>query len=294
MFRSLSDRRLFLQGLGAAGAALAGRTLLAEEPSEELREPVFRVAKANAANDGATGPHPLDPALELAQKSLEHIRDEVRDYTCTVIKRERVKGQLGDYEYMFAKIRNRKAENGRVTVPFGVYLKFLKPASVLDREVLWVEGQNNGKMRAHEGGPARRFTPTVSLDPTGALAMRGNLYPVTEIGIENLVVKLIEKGTRDKKLGPCEVEFKKGAKINSRVCTIINVKHEKPNAGFDFHHAQVFLDDELNVPIRYVAYGWPGKDGAKQLLEEYTYIDLKINPNLTDMDFNEKNPDYAF
>lgn len=294
MFRSISDRRLFLQGLGAAGALALGRNLVAEEPGEDTREPIFRVAKSNNAPGQASEAHALDPALEMAEKSLEHIRNTVTDYTCTIIKRERVKGNLGDIEYMFAKIRSRKVENGRVTVPFGVYLKFLKPANVAEREVLWVEGLNNNKMRAHEGGAARRFTPSVWLDPNGALAMRGNLYPITEIGVENLVSKLIEKGTRDKKIGPCEVDFKKGAKVNGRVCTIISVKHDQNNAGFDFHKAQIFLDDELNLPIRYAAYGWPDKDGKVPLLEEYTYVDLKLNQNLSDMDFNEKNPNYQF
>ncbi len=31
-----------------------------------------------------------------------------------------------------------------------------------------------------------------------------------------------------------------------------------------------------------------------ELLEAYTYLDLKINPGFTDMDFNPKNPDYGF
>ena len=288
-------RRLFLQSIAALGGTCAVAAAFADE-AENLKEPVFRVANKNAgAIENPAVAHALDPALKLAGESLEHIRATVADYSCTIIKRERVKGQLSDYEYMFAKVRNRKVENGRVVVPFSVYLKFLKPTSVKDREVLWVEGSNNGKMRAHEGGAIRRLTPTVSLDPNGALAMRGNLYPITEIGVENLVAKLIEKGNRDKKTGPCEVEFKKGAKINGRVCTIINVKHEERNPAFDFHMAQIFIDDELNIPIRYAAYGWPEKaDGPKSLLEEYTYTDLKINQNFKEIDFSDKNPEYAF
>src|SRR4029453_13542776 len=214
-------RRAFLQSLAFTGGALAAIPLWGDETADGLREPVHRVAKANTPNP-ANGPaHPLDPALQTAQEALTRIRATVDDYTATMIKRERIKGVLGDYEYMFTKIRNRKGEGEQITRPLSVYLKFLKPDNIKGREVLWVEGQNNNKLRAHEGGIIP--IPAVWLDPNGALAMRGNLHPIYDIGIENLVIKLIEKGEAVRKLGPenCEVWTTEDAKVNGRVCTVI-------------------------------------------------------------------------
>jgi len=87
--------------------------------------------------------------------------------------------------------------------------------------------------------------------------MRGNRYPITEIGIENLIVKLIERGERERKHPECVVEFRKNAKIDKRKCTVIEVIHPTRRAHFEFNLAQIFIDDELQVPIRYAAYDWP-------------------------------------
>ena len=62
-----------------------------------------------------------------------------------------------------------------------------------------------------------------------------------------------------------------------------------------FHLARIFVDDQLDVPVRYAAYWWPKNEGgAPQLLEEYTYTDLKLNVGLTDQDFDRANPEYQF
>jgi hypothetical protein len=197
---------------------------------------------------------------------------------------------------MFAKIRNGKVKDGQVAAKFSVYLYFLKPDAVKGREVLFIEGDNNGKLMAKEGGLKGRVIPSVWLKPESPLAMNGNLHPITEIGLENLVVKLIERAEREKAAGgECEVQFMKDAKINGRVCTLLQVKHPVKRPQFDFFLAQVFIDDELQIPIRYAAYGWPEKEGEQPgVLEEYTYLNLKLNVGLVDGDFDHNNPNYKF
>lgn len=290
MLERHTARRAFLQTLGLAGITCAGTTLLAQEG---LKEPVFRVG--NLPNVAVQKDHPLDPALQIARDGLEHIRRDVADYECTLVKRERVGNTLNDYEYMFARVRNRKTENGQVVTPLSVYLRFLKPDSVKGQEVLWVEGKNNGKLLGHQGGRLGKLTPSVWLDPHGPFAMKGNRYPITEMGVENLVTKLIEKGERDRKRDECEVQFYKEAKINGRSCTLLEVKHPVPRDYFDFHIAQIYIDNELNVPVRYAAYSWPeGGSDKPILLEEYTYLNMKVNVGLTDAHFDEYNKEYGF
>jgi hypothetical protein len=185
-------------------------------------------------------------------------------------------------------------DGDQVKIPLSVYLKFLKPANIKGREVVWVEGKNNNKLKAHE--VAIIPIPAVWLDPDGALAMRGNLHPIYDIGIENLVIKLIEKGQAVRKLGPenCEVWTTEGAKVNDRICTVINVKHPVQRPPYEFFLAQIFIDDELQVPIRYIAYSWPvaADDKTGPVLEEYTYLNLKLNVGLKDVDFDPNNPNY--
>jgi len=245
-------------------------------------------ANANSGDAAASvaGAHPLEPALQLAAKGLASIRANIKDYSCTVVKRERIDGKLGEHEYMFAKIRQQ---------PFSVYLFFLGPDAVKGQEVIYVTGQNDGNMLAHAGSGVRAMVGTVSLKPQSMLAMQGNRYPITELGVENLAKRLVEVAEHDKQFGECEVNFFPKAKVNGRICTCVQVVHPVPRRNFRFHLARVFIDDDLLIPVRYEAYDWPHEAGGDPvLMEEYTYMNVKINQGFTDADFDPKNPSYKF
>jgi hypothetical protein len=230
--------------------------------------------------------HPLEPALDRAYKALRQIEREVNDYTCTLVKRERVDGKLTEPEYAFTKVRHQ---------PFSAYLYFLKPDEVTGREVIYVAGQNDGNLIAHEAKGLKALVGAVNLKPNSPMAMHGNRYPITELGVLNLTKRLVEVGESDRKFGECEVQEYPNAKINNRTCTCIQVKHPVPRKNFRYHLARIYIDDELNVPIRFEAYDWPQQAGGQPLLlEEYTYVNLKLNVGLTDADFDPRNPNYKF
>jgi hypothetical protein len=225
--------------------------------------------------------HPLAPVLRWAKQGLPAI-ENLNDYSAILVKRERIRGQLGGFESMSVKIRHR---------PFSVYVNFLGPANLQGQEVIYNEGQNNGKLRAHKA----HLAGTVSLDPEGLFAMNGRHYPLTEIGLSNLVRRLIEVGDEDVHRDECEVTYLRGAKVNKRLCTVIQVVHPVPRDYFRFHLARIFIDDELRLPIRYEAHDWPRETGGPpELIEEYTYLDLKLNNGFTDEDFSTHNPNYHF
>ncbi len=241
---------------------------------------------AGEASTAVVGEHPLEPALALARKGLNQLRSNIKDYSCTVVKRERIDGKLNEHEYMFAKIRHE---------PFSVYLYFLAPDAVKGQEVIYVEGRNDGNMLAHAGSGVRAMVGTVSLKPNSMIAMQGNRYAITEIGVENLARRLVEVAEHDRQFGECDVQFFPSAKVNGRVCTCVQVTHPVPRRNFRFHLARVFIDDELLVPIRYEAYDWPHEEGGQPvLMEEYTYMNIKINNGFTDADFDPKNAAYKF
>lgn len=238
-------------------------------------------------------PHPLDQAISIAEEGLVNMRTNVFDYTALMVKRERVNGNLGDVEYMRIKVRNdRDTATGHT--PLSIYMSFVKPKAVKGREVIWVKGENDGKLMVHEGSGVGSLK-TFHLDPNGWLAMKGNRYPISEAGLENLIVRLIEKASRDRAAGQCVVNYREGAKINGRSCSMIEVIHAEQRAPYEFHKAQVFIDDELQLPVRYASYGWPTRAGGKPvLMEEYTYVDVQLNVGLTDADFDPANSEYRF
>ncbi|HBE71479.1 MAG TPA: hypothetical protein DDW52_25310, partial [Planctomycetaceae bacterium] len=179
--------------------------------------------------------------------------------------------------------------------PLGLaaYLKFTKPASAKGREVIWVEGENEGQIITHEGG--FKNWKTLRLAPDGMLAMLGNKYPMTEIGLERMIEKLIEKGREDLKRGPCQVTIAPDQKVGAAKCTLYQITHPEKDDRFDFHIAQIFVDHQRNIPLRYAAYMWPDeKGGEPPLEEEYTFLDVKLNVGLKDADFDPENKDYDF
>ena len=244
------------------------------------------IGASDALANTDAGVHPLQAALDVANKGLASINANIQDSSATMVKRERIDGKLNEHEYMFVKIRQK---------PFSVYLYFLGPDSVKGQEVIYSEGQNDGNMLAHAGSGVRAMVGTVSLKPTSMLAMSGNRYSIMEIGVENLTRRLVEVAEHDKQFGECEVNFYPNAKVNGRICTCIQVTHPVPRRNFRFNLARVFIDDEYHIPIRYEAYDWPQEKGGQPvLMEEYTYMNVKINNGFTDADFDPRNTAYKF
>ena len=116
----------------------------------------------------AAGKHPLAPLLEDARQGLQRIQNEVRDYSCVLVKRERIDGRLMPREMMTVKVRHEQLEGDRVVVPFSVYLRFSDPEEVEGREVLYVEAQNDGKMIVRKGG-RRLANLTLAVSPDSPL-----------------------------------------------------------------------------------------------------------------------------
>ncbi|MCA9129892.1 MAG: DUF1571 domain-containing protein [Planctomycetales bacterium] len=249
-------------------------------------------AEQSPASAGDPTQHPLDAVLSMAHDMLQDMRANLQDYTAILVKRERIRGTLGDETKMLLKVRNPIQTPGNER-GLSVYVKFLEPSSTAGREVIWVDGANDGKLISHEAG--LKNIARFKLAPDGMLAMFGNKYPITEIGLLRMVEKLIEKGNQDRELGTCLVDKVEGEQIGGRPCQLVQVTHTDKRPEFDFHIAQIFIDSERRIPLRYAAFLWPENPAAPAPLEEeYTYLDLQTNVGLTDKDFDADNPEYGF
>jgi len=241
--------------------------------------------------------HPLAPALQRARESYAHIDRAIKDYTATLVKHERVGDELVEPETMFTKIRHEQLQNGRVVTPFSVYLRFEGPERIKDREVLYVAGHNDGKLLVRENPRSLtgKLMSTTSLNPAGMFAMRGNRYPITEVGIKNLIQRLIDVAEEEMRYDECEVTIDPSAQLDGRKCQCIQVIHPVRRSYFRFHLARIYVDDQQNVPISYESYDWPQVEGQQPpLIEKYTYHKLQLNVGLTDRDFDPANPEYHF
>ncbi|HEY5314033.1 MAG TPA: DUF1571 domain-containing protein [Pirellulales bacterium] len=286
-----------LLGLGLAAAvigssALAYRLMETDAQTDPALLTSYRALVTYDAAPKASVRHSipdtptLEAAIAWAETSLGHVR-RIRDYTCTLIKRERVADRLVGPQYMTVKVRQQ---------PYSVYVHYVAPESLRNQEAIYIEGRNDGKLLAHGTGLKHRIVGTVALKPTSALAMRGNRHPITEIGLAVLVEKLIVLGRRDlEKSRLAQIKSTRGVQLNNRPCTIIEVRHPQPEADLEYHVARIFIDEQLVLPVRFEAFGWPQVAGDEPpLLEEYTYVDLKLNNGFTDADFDAANPQYGF
>lgn len=267
---------VFAIGCGQGAGAPPAASMPPQAPPQATA-----VAKRQAA---AESNQPLDKALSLAKNSLESL-DEIKDYTCIFVKQERVDGQLLDEERLEMKVRHQ---------PFSVYMRFIQPDDLAGQEAIYVDGGNDGKLVAHANGLKGKVVGTISLDPTGFLAMRNNRYPITNAGMKNLVTLLVQLGQRKELLKDCRVEFIDDGKIGERSCLLIEIDNPRPVGDFRLAKAKIWLDREWNVPLGFESWEWPKRGKEPVLAERYQYLQVKFDQGLDDLDFDPANPEYAF
>jgi hypothetical protein len=245
---------------------------------------------SNAKVDNAE--HPIDPLLALADEGFKRIDESIRDYTATIVSQVCISGKLRPEKRMECKIRHARTTETE-EAPLSVYLRMLKPNKVKGQEVIWVEGENEGRLIAHTTGMmnVKRFL----LDPRGIIAMKGNRHPIFEVGFKNLIAKMKSFGLKDREHGECEVTITRDVLVDNRPCTMIQVEHPIKRGHFSHHISKIYLDQGRDVLVGYEGFMWPEKPGEKPpLLERYFYVDMQINVGLTDEDFSPDNPEYDF
>jgi hypothetical protein len=221
------------------------------------------------------GTHPFDPEIQKAHARIASMKREIQDYSCIFTKRERVKGKLLGYEQIAMRVRHN---------PFSVYMYWLSPDGTKGQQAVYIEGRNDGKMIAQPVGALGIGGP-YHLKPTGPFAMKNQRYPITNAGMLKMMEQLVVEAQGERKYGETTVKYYQGAKVDGSVCTVTEVTHPK-RQHFLYHMARIYVDDQLQLPIRLETYLWPPKAGDPlPVLEEYTYTKIKLNNGFTDADF---------
>ena len=236
------------------------------------------------AQESETEPkeHPLTAAIRIAQDSYERAK-ALDDYRATFTKSEVVRGRT----YPSKMTMKFRAE------PFSVYLLFVNPENA-GREVLYVEGQNNGMMLAHDTG-LRALAGTVPVDPHGQMALAEARHPITQIGLANMVEGVIKQWKKESKFGESEVKYYPEATLGGRDVLVIESSHPRPRNQFPFAITRLWIDEETKLAVRLQNYIFPREAGGEPILvEDYTYTDIQPNVGLTDRDFDPRNPAYDF
>ncbi len=210
-------------------------------------------------------------------EEAEAAYDRVESYTTIVHKQQRVAGKLLPEETIFLKFRK----------PFSLYMKWIK-APYKGSELLYVTGWNENRVRAHRGGLLRFITR--DLDPGDPALMKGNLRPVTDVGIGQLIKGVAASVRTAIKAGELGFSEQGEESVYGRRTQVLEIVfHNEEAWGHGGRRLVINQDVESKILIRIRIY-----DRDDQLVENYGYEDLDLDTRLEDADFDPANAGYRF
>ena len=248
-----ADRNL---GLGSARPVLATVSGVSDDP-----------LRSSADIMAAAGKDPI----QLLESALEAYERWVRDYTCTFRKQERIGETLRAEQVMTVSMREK---------PFSVMMAMKTPGKA-DR-VIFVEGQNDGKLVARPSGKiARLFARSVKLPIDGPRAAAFSRRRIDQFGFRKALELALQYHRLARERGHAtEVVFEGESTVNERPAVKI-VRKLPDDATYPDQALEIYLDKELLLPLLLIC-----RDGAGRLLGRYAYSDLRLNVGLTDRDFH--------
>lgn len=262
----------------AACGAVAGAVLVAvavAQPPKTGNGPVKQASGTQPAAN-AEPAKPADPlAAMLADARAAH--GKIRDYVGTFTRQERVGGTLSAEQVGEIKCR---------VSPVGVYVRFARPEAVAGMEVAYSEAKKDGKVRFRPAGVAGR-QGFQKLDTDDAKFLAANRHPVTSWGVGPIIELIATSTAREKTLNnPVEV-YTADYQFAKRDVTKYEILTRRPHAFRYASRVVVYVDKETKLPVRFEAYDDPkAGNTAGELLEAYSFTDLKFNSGLGEGTFD--------
>jgi len=217
-----------------------------------------------------------EDTLQLLKAMARH-SEWIKDYTAIFHKQEVVNGKMLPQENIFLKFRK----------PFSVYMRWLE-GPFEGQEVLYVRDKYKGKLIGHKGGFFGFVT--LSLDPKGRRAMKGNRYPITEAGLAKVITRVLKDVEKGEAKGVLQLSHKQSVEIFGRRSRMITIRLPgDPERGFSAAKTNLWIDLENGLPIKAEFFDWDLKK-----VGSYGYKNLMLNVGLTANDFDRDNKSYRF
>lgn len=225
---------------------------------------------------------PVRPAMaDQAEKLLSLLSQmessyaRIQDYTAVFQKKERWRDKPLPEERIMVKFQK----------PLKVYMKWLDGPA---KEALYVNGEYNNKVLARCDGLLGLVT--WSFNPTDSALMDRNRHPITDLGFGFIIDMMRKDIPLALKSGEIEIVRMEEEIFNGRPSTVIEARFS-PREGRQYYTSHVIfhVDKEYLMPVGVACY-----DEKEVLQEQYSYLDVKLNAGLSEMDFSKGNKAYRF
>lgn len=235
---------------------------------------------------------PLTPSVVAHRHSIKMLEEGVRGlrdlsgYTADFTKEEVVGGEATVPQTMRLKLRHE---------PFSIYLRWTegKPG----QELLYVEGQNDGKMIVRASG-LKGILGAIKLDVNGVMAQKEARHPVTDMGLLQLAESVLEYRYREASWTSGYSCTEEAARVDDRPCRLFTMIYDNRDVSPQYRKSEVWIDEEHLIITKIRNYGWSDEsveDAAideNTVLEEYTYTNINFDPRLASLDFSASNENY--
>lgn len=206
--------------------------------------------------------------IEKQISAMEKSFSDLQDYTCMFNKMERIGDRCLKVNEILFKFRKEK-----------------------ELFLTWTTGENKGQKIYFNGSipnpkilvrpPGLMSFTTLSLDPRGALAMRNNRHSIFESGMGYIIQMIRKNYELSKKLKIGDIFFVKEISRGDHKLKLYR-SHFPEGKGFYAGQIDILINSVFELPTELKTWDW-----NQELVEHYSYINIKLNSGLKDENFTK-------
>jgi len=223
-----------------------------------------------------------DP-IAFLENCLRRYNREVKGYSVTMQKQERIQGTLNKKEIIEVHYKHGPAKDGH-----SVFMRWIEGARLAAR-VIYVDGENLGS----DGRSKMVVKPTglgsfliVERDPEGADAKKSGRYNLKEFGLKMALQRTLSSFQDAQKEGALHVTYlgrQKVAEAGGRECFALKRSPYAHPEVDGITEQTLYVDVETWLLVGTVLRGEQG-----QLIGEYYFRDIRLNPAFNKDQFTRK------
>lgn len=202
--------------------------------------------------------------------------DTIKDYTATMLKQEKIGGKMQGVETIELKYRVK---------PTAIYAKWIN-GPFKGRECLYNSSVSTKNIRVRESPPFSIVPVTVPLD--SLIAKRGTNHLFTEVGLGYMLELILRDYLKASPVGDLTRKDIGVQEIDGKPVFVMESTLKKnPKQNYYCHRLTHYIDYINSFEVKVEVYDW-----NNQMFEMFTYLKIRENAGLKDIDFDQNNPAY--